>query len=179
MSKKDVVAAGHWQGFRHVPGCGFVVGHLPSFVGGVGSVTTKICLPCMLYALAGKFYGARDILKFDSLGGELSADLGKTAVIRPVNMKRRLDGDGLTPASVGAFEKTVCKRVNVLRRELGKAPRIEHLEAFHGGRWGAAKNAVTVAGQDGRPVDYAAVCKDLRWKNVKQLLYCTHPDRGV
>ena len=32
----------------------------------------------MLYTLAGTFYCARDILKFDSLGGELSADLGKS-----------------------------------------------------------------------------------------------------
>lgn len=133
----------------------------------------------MLYALAGKFYGAEDILKFDSLDGELSADLGKTAVIRPVCMKRMRRGDGLTPAAIGALEKTVCKRVNEQRRKHGKAPRVEHLEAFHGGRRGAAKNAVTVAGQDGRPVDYAAVCKDLRWKDVKQLLYCALPDRGV
>jgi hypothetical protein len=95
-------------------------------------------------------------------------------------MKRMLRGDGLTPAAVGAFEKVVCKRVNERRREHGKAPRVEHLEAaFHGGRRGAAKNAMTVAGQDGRPVDYAAVCKDLRWKDVQQLLYCAHSDRGI
>jgi hypothetical protein len=83
----------------------------------------------MLYVLVGTFYGARDILKSDSLGGELSADLGKSAVIRPVSMKRWLRGDGLTPAVVGAFEKARwCASAStcVLRREHGKAPRVEH-----------------------------------------------------
>ena len=188
MSKMDKNAEGHWQGMKHVHDCGFQLGAPPIFKSGRGHHAKTRCAPCMVYALAYHFYGARDILHFDSVDGvqharcssythhrtytlpphngyaigEYSADLGESAVLRPISMKRREAGDGLTPATVALFEKIICKRVNEQRRLDGKPIRVERVQSSHGGRRGAVKNAVDVARQKGQVVDYIAVCKDLR-----------------
>jgi hypothetical protein len=173
MSKGDVSAAGHWQGFKHVDGCGFVLGKAPVFDDAIGSVTSKRCLPCMLISMAHRFYGANDVLGFNTYEGELSADLGRTALIRPVALAKRLAGNGVVPSTVGTFEKIVCKRVNAARRKTGKAPRIEHLQRYHGGRRGATRNAADLSRTAGLSLDIVAVCKDLRWNDPKLLVHCT------
>ena len=69
MSKMDKNAEGHWQGMKHVRDCGFQLGAPPIFKSGRGHHAKTRCAPCMVYALAYHFYGATDILHFDSVDG--------------------------------------------------------------------------------------------------------------